>query len=197
MNGNLQPADEELVTDESVASMDETDAHENQTPDSPHGWGLHDVPGGWGPIPANGPSQQSHISHISRSKALRNLRSDFGNAGLSFEGERGRNTELDNLNTKLWASVQCYRSSDEGRKGGTSYPSFTGPQILQRLEEVETQLASRIHEHQSLVHQVFEMSSTLSTIEAREKQVVSDIRSLRDTQRELEDLKEIAYARLL
>ncbi|KAJ3717425.1 hypothetical protein C8R42DRAFT_724341 [Lentinula raphanica] len=142
-------------------------------------------------------NERDQQSHISRSTALRNLRSDFFHANLTFTGNHQRDTALDSLDTKLWASVQSYRSSDEARKGSSPHPTFTGPQILERLEEVKALLASHILEHQSLKQEIREVSDTLSALRAREKQASDEIDALRDAQRELEDLKEIAHARLM
>ncbi|KAJ3991308.1 hypothetical protein F5050DRAFT_1716198 [Lentinula boryana] len=196
MSTNLQHLD-----DESAAPIEETETQENETSawdtrSSPRGWGYADGgwPGLWGSSPANNQNPESYITH---SAALCNLRSDFNAADLSFKGRRTRNTSLDNLETKVWASVQAYRCSGEARRGFASFPTFTGPQILQRLEEVQTQLTSRIDEQQSLTHQLREATDALLALQARGKKAQSEIDALQDTQCELEYLKEIAYAMLM
>ncbi|KAJ3831062.1 hypothetical protein F5878DRAFT_647976, partial [Lentinula raphanica] len=181
--------------DNSSTAVDEIDVPESSPSSPPAGWGLADRnwSSGWGPTSANG---QNRESRISRSTNLRNLRADFSNAELTFEGRRERTTILDTLDTKLWASVQSYRCSDEARKGSTPYPTFTGPQVLQRLEEVQARLGAHIDEHSTLTRQMYETSNVLSALEAREKEVKEEIKALQTTQRELDALKEIAYARL-
>ncbi|KAJ3734622.1 hypothetical protein DFJ43DRAFT_1037805 [Lentinula guzmanii] len=196
MSTNLQHLD-----DGSAAPVEEMETQENETSvwdtrSSPRGWGYADRgwPGLWGSSPAN---NQNPESYITRSAALCNLRSDFNAADLSFKGRRTRNMSLDNLETKVWASVQVYRCSGEARRGFASFPTFTGPQILQRLEEVQTQLTSRINEQQSLTHQLRKATDALLALQARGKKAQSEIDALQDTQRELEYLKEIAYAMLI
>ncbi|KAJ3832427.1 hypothetical protein F5878DRAFT_646792 [Lentinula raphanica] len=186
MNHNSQHAD-----DDETATSEET-MEESTTSTSPGGWGPSDFRG-WGVAPMN---ERGRETHISRSTALRNLRADFVHANLTFTGNHQRDTALDSLDTKLWASVQSYRSSDEARKGSSPFPTFTGPQVLQRLEEVNALIASRTLEHQSLKNDILEVSNTLSELRAREKQASTEIKALRNAQRELEDLKEIAHARL-
>ncbi|KAJ3964400.1 hypothetical protein EV361DRAFT_955981 [Lentinula raphanica] len=185
MNGDSQHADNVSISSDSAQAME---TQESQRPASPDGWptgstnnmgwgragfGLYDA--GW-----SGDPPSNRHRHISNSSALQNLRTDFDNAHLTFEGTTHRDTGLDHLETKIWATVQSYRSSDEARQTHCSYPSFTGAQ-----------------EQETLVKEVAEASSTLSTLQSRKKQVSTDIHSLRQTQRELEALKEIAYARLL
>ncbi|KAJ3752013.1 hypothetical protein EV360DRAFT_89154 [Lentinula raphanica] len=115
MNHNAQQANggSAHADDVSVQSVEDLEVQEFQPefqpPASPHGWGLLDVnwSGGWGPTPGNNQVQeQTREAHISRSTALRNLRSDFNNADLSFKGRQGCDTNLDALDTKVWASVQ-------------------------------------------------------------------------------------------
>ncbi|KAJ3831647.1 hypothetical protein EV361DRAFT_956320 [Lentinula raphanica] len=191
MNGNTQHTDNESATSEEAM-----EAQESPTATSPGGWGLSNTGWhrGWGSAPA---TEQNRESHISRSTALRNLRSDFIHANLTFAGNHQRDTALDSLDAKLWASVQSYRSSDEARKGSSPYPTFTGPQVLQRLEEVKALLNSHILEQQSLTNEIIEASNSLSSLRARKKQVSKEVDALRDAQRELEDLREIAVARLM
>ncbi|KAJ3969871.1 hypothetical protein EV361DRAFT_322272 [Lentinula raphanica] len=186
----------EHADNESASFEEAMEAQGSPTTTSPGGWGLRDNNwgGGWGLAAMN---ERERESHITRSTALRNLRSDFIHANLTFTGNHQRDTALDSLDTKLWASVQSYRSSNEARKGSSPYPTFTGPQILQRIEEVKALLSTRILEHQSLRNEILEVSNTLSALRAREKQASDEINALRDAQRELEDLKEIAHARLM
>ncbi|KAJ3816754.1 hypothetical protein F5880DRAFT_1618969 [Lentinula raphanica] len=195
MSSNLHHLD-----DESAASVAVLETQEGQTsgwdlPPSPRGWGYADRT--WSRWGSSSPPDQNLESHIVHSNALRNVRSDFNGAGLSFEGGHTRDTSLDNLETKIWASVQAYRSTGESRKGFTPYPTFTGPQILQRLEEVQARLTSRIHDHQTLTQQIREAADALSTLQARGQKAQSEINALQDTERELEYLKEIAYALLM
>ncbi|KAJ3964967.1 hypothetical protein EV361DRAFT_955458 [Lentinula raphanica] len=181
---------------ESATPVEEMDAQESSTTSSTEGWGLRDTNWFRGWNSAN-VSEQDRGSHISRSPALRNLRSDFYHANLTFAGNHQRDTTLDDLDTKLWASVQSYRSSDEARKGTGPYPTFTGPQVVQRLEEVKALIASHILEQKSLMTRMQEVSDELSALRAREKHTSHEIDALRKAQRELEDLKEIACARLM
>ncbi|KAJ3742761.1 hypothetical protein EV360DRAFT_90278, partial [Lentinula raphanica] len=103
MTSNLQHVDDETAPSvEEIATQDETSAWD--APPSPRGWGYADRNWSrWGSPPAPDQNPESHISH---STALRNIRSDFNGAGLLFEGGHARNTSLDNLETKLWASIQ-------------------------------------------------------------------------------------------
>ncbi|KAJ3831823.1 hypothetical protein EV361DRAFT_956019 [Lentinula raphanica] len=203
INGDSLHAD----TD-SVPSVEAMDTQESNRPASPAltdtvwgapatgGWGYRDG-SGWGRWEATPVTDQNRERHLSHSTALRNLRIDFNNANLSFSDRHNRDTALDDVDTKLWASIQCYRSSEEGRRGSSLYPTFTGCQVVERLEEVKVQLSSRIHEQEALSKQVQEASSALAALQRREKDGMRDIESLRNTKRELEYLKEIAYARLM
>ncbi|KAJ3777638.1 hypothetical protein FB446DRAFT_699769 [Lentinula raphanica] len=190
---------------DSVASIEPIETQQNQPPASPDGWGdSGESSGGCGQVDGFGyrdgwgltvPWMHTNREcHTSDSTALHNLRVDFNNAGLTFEGEQRRRTDLDDLETKPWASVQSYLSSEEARKASSPYPTFTGRQVIQRLEEIQAQLMSRIHDHDSLVKKIFETLSTLSALQARERQISSEIDTLHNTQRELEGLSEISYA---
>ncbi|KAJ3828269.1 hypothetical protein F5880DRAFT_1608637 [Lentinula raphanica] len=207
MNGNSQHDDTDTV-----ASVEATETQLEHPPALPDGWEASGgVAEGWGRPFGFGyrdgwgaatwdttpSSDTSHEGHISESKTLRNIRVDFNNAGLSFEGKQGRDIALDDLESKLWASIQSYRSSEEARKGLGPYPTFTGHQVLQRLENTTAQLTSHIQQHDALVKQVIEASSTLSALRARERQASKEIETLQKTHRELEGLKEIVYARLV
>ncbi|KAJ3963460.1 hypothetical protein EV361DRAFT_957015 [Lentinula raphanica] len=213
MNGVSQ---HELADNDSNPSAEAMDMQESQGPASPAGtdtvwgapgpgtgwgssggtgWGYHDR-NGWG-LALGTANDQNRDYHITHSTALRNLRVDFNAANLSFENHHGRDTALDDVDTKVWASVQCYRSSKEARRGSSPHPSSTGRQVLDRLEEVKSLLSSRIHEQEALSKQVLEASSALAALRAHEEAESREIQSLRITERELEYLRDIAYARLL
>ncbi|KAJ3817339.1 hypothetical protein F5880DRAFT_1618371 [Lentinula raphanica] len=169
---------------DSVASIEPIETQQNQPPASPDGWGdSGESSGGCGQVDGFGyrdgwgltvPWMHTNREcHTSDSTALHNLRVDFNNATLGFS------------------------PIEEARKASSPYPTFTGRQVIQRLEEIHAQLMSRIHDHDSLVKKIFKTLSTLSALQARERQISSEIDTLRNTQRELEGLSEISYARLL
>lgn len=95
---------------------------------------------------------------LSRSQLLNNLRQDFRQLGLTWEGKPDRNTSLDHHPTFIWADMQCrsYNLSDEctihvmislvflcserGRRTTENLPTFSGRQVEERKAEVVIQM---------------------------------------------------------
>ncbi|KAF9023859.1 hypothetical protein BDP27DRAFT_1438367 [Rhodocollybia butyracea] len=94
--------------------------------DSPGGWGSSaNENAGWGP--ATGAVVRVHL-HLSCLK-------------LTWDGNLSRSAALDCVETSEWSEIQLYACSDQAQPNNSPFPSFTGPQVLERLAKVEEAIA--------------------------------------------------------
>ncbi|KAL0572996.1 hypothetical protein V5O48_008963 [Marasmius crinis-equi] len=86
---------------------------------------------GWG-YPWRYNRQNAPISHFARG--------DYRELGLSWRGRPGRDESLDGLANREWAQAQMYRISPQAQDDGAPPPTFTGEQIISRLQQVSAEL---------------------------------------------------------
>ncbi|KAJ3966065.1 hypothetical protein EV361DRAFT_936787 [Lentinula raphanica] len=164
-------------------AVDEWTNHSSNGWDS--GWGYSQRYSEWG-----------INSHLTRSTVLRAVRTDFGAANLTAVGTDDRNTSLDHLDSRVWSSIQVYRSSDEGRREGAPFPTFTLPQVEQRFQQVQAAIRTRLETKEVLSGEIEAMAAVLAEKKRKVAQIEAELVSLDSTRDELQDLYLIAHARL-
>lgn len=163
-------------------------------------WGCS---GGWG-----------SVDDISAVPALKKIRSDFNDAGLTAQGAPDRVTSLDGLDDKEWARAQCmyslldiifpclrpcntgYRASKRGQREFMPFPTFTRDETKLRLARVEGQIAQKDAERREKVNSIAKFTSQLRSAKDKANSLHSELLDLAQTKKELGELADIAAARL-
>ncbi|KAJ3833632.1 hypothetical protein F5878DRAFT_645790 [Lentinula raphanica] len=167
------------------------------------GFGWEDTPSvGWGT--ASGwenyqpPSYTTRwgTEHLTRSTVLQTVRSDFHSANLTAAGTEGRNTSLDGIDNRGWSSIQLYRTSEQGRRDGAPFPTFTLSQVKERFREVQTSIHTLMREKEVLAGEIDAMTQTLADKKKNAKDIDEELIDLKYSLQELRDLQLIAHARL-
>ncbi|KAL0568246.1 hypothetical protein V5O48_013742 [Marasmius crinis-equi] len=68
------------------------------------------------------------------------IREDWVELPLSWDGVENRDTSMDNLDVVRWAELQLHRCSPHAADYNVGPPTFTGPQVLQRSQDVQQRL---------------------------------------------------------
>ncbi|KAJ3766759.1 hypothetical protein FB446DRAFT_708363 [Lentinula raphanica] len=113
--------------------------------------------------------------HLTRSTVLRAIRSDFEAANLTAVGTDVRNTSLDHLENRAWSSIQAYRSSEQGRKEGAPFPTFTLPQVEERFRQVQVAIRSRLAQKEVLGGEIEVMAQVLAEKKKRAKEIEDEL----------------------
>lgn len=140
---------------------------------------------------------------------LRDLREDFGEAGLTWQGQDGRQSHLDEMDSSAWARVQgkttkiCSPIQLTNLSAvylcmnvNAPFPTFTGDQVLDRIYEVETQ-AKRVRDWKDdIARQVAQTELKLQRLKKAAEVADSNEGMCNETRARLALLAEVAYTHL-
>ncbi|KAL0567545.1 hypothetical protein V5O48_014450 [Marasmius crinis-equi] len=106
-------------------------------------------------------------------------RNDFRKFGWTWKGKPGRDASLDRLPNAEWARAQLYRVSPQAQDLTGTEPTFTGPQVLSRLADVQS---TRIEAERQVKQMREELEKTV--------ELVNDLSLVEE---DLQDLRTLAY----
>ncbi|KIK55117.1 hypothetical protein GYMLUDRAFT_62721 [Collybiopsis luxurians FD-317 M1] len=156
------------------------------------GWGMSsNSEWGWG---RRSPSPQLVLGALVARSPLNNLRSDFHRAGLTWEGTSNRPTHLDHEDTRFWAQFQCEyfvrgsdllaevpvvdASSERSVANHLDLPTFTGPQIEERIASLEVSIGEKEVEIEAAEAEVNVARAALNISQTRENCAREELRDL-------------------
>ncbi|KAL0566300.1 hypothetical protein V5O48_015714 [Marasmius crinis-equi] len=101
------------------------------------------------------------------------VREDWMELPLSWDGVEGRDTRADEFDAERWADWQLYRCSPHAADYRVGPPTFTGPQVQQRTQEVNNHLVQ-------LRQRVTQLSDELSAAQAEVTRYQAVVENLKD-----------------
>ncbi|KAL0565235.1 hypothetical protein V5O48_016793 [Marasmius crinis-equi] len=123
-----------------------------------------------------------NIAHYSREN----------NFGWTWEGGESRDETLDTLADKAWSAVQLHRSLKEAVAVSIPPPTFTGPQVEERLVRVQKALDVNQAVLEDVNTQAALLQERLTSIQRRQRELTSEAGDLRVVRLNLRDLHELA-----
>ncbi|KAL0567119.1 hypothetical protein V5O48_014877 [Marasmius crinis-equi] len=121
--------------------------------------------GGWGDAKA-----RFLWRHIGRSIWFY-VREDWIELPLSWDGVDERDTSKDGLDVIRWAEFQLHRCSPHAADHNLGPPTFTGPQVLQRSQDVQTQLQQLRAREDELSTQMAEVQAEIQQYQAAQDNI--------------------------
>ncbi|KAL0572896.1 hypothetical protein V5O48_009065 [Marasmius crinis-equi] len=122
-----------------------------------------------------------NIAHYSRTN-------DFG---WSWEGGEGRDESLDTLSNRTWSAVQLHRSLKEAAAAAIPPPTFTGPQVLERIAQVERAITANRCVLEDVHTQAALLEARVRSIKGRQVELAAEAEELRAIQSNLRDLYDL------
>ncbi|KAF9041862.1 hypothetical protein BDP27DRAFT_1435052 [Rhodocollybia butyracea] len=147
--------------------------------------------GGWGertPTPPLPPG-------VLLESPLNHLRADLMESRLTWDGHPERTTVLDHEETTRWAEIQLYACSEQARSNHSEFPSFTGPQILQRLSDLEHTINQSQQERNRLRDVEAQAMAQLNDAQDATRDAAAKLDDLKAARKRLNDLLTIARER--
>ncbi|KAL0572486.1 hypothetical protein V5O48_009473 [Marasmius crinis-equi] len=123
-----------------------------------------------------------NIAHYSRTN-------DFG---WSWEGGKGRDDSLDTLPDRAWSTVQLHRCLKEAVDAAIPAPTFTGPQVMERLQQVERAIIVNQGLNEDIESQSTLLAERLRSVNSRKYQLRSEAEDLRAVRCNMRDLFDLA-----
>ncbi|KAK1216232.1 hypothetical protein PQX77_021146 [Marasmius sp. AFHP31] len=135
-------------------------------------------------------------------QVLKYIRRDFRDLGWTWSGTPGRDTSLDDLADRKWVAAQIFRCLPLARKHKTPPPTFTGPQVQERISLIESDLVKVLEKRdiQKLeIHRLERRRVELEGLLATVKNELSELRELsyscedheNELKKSLEDLNDL------
>ncbi|KAL0568239.1 hypothetical protein V5O48_013750 [Marasmius crinis-equi] len=122
-----------------------------------------------------------NVAHYSRAN-------DFG---WSWEGTEGRDTSLDNLPSRAWSTVQLHRSLKEAAAVSIPPPTFTGPQVVKRLQQVDRSIVANQGVREDIHTQLALLEERVRAAKGRQYELAAEAEDLRAVRSNLRDLFEL------